>query len=344
MELNLKKFKGVNLRRQEVVAMEPLQEGERLPLVIRPLAEDVDIARWVRDHREPIERHLLTHGALLFRGFGIDSPGEFERFAREICPVLFNENGEHPRESVSGNVYTPVFYPAEQKLLWHNENSFNHAWPSKIMFCCAQPAQEGGATPLVDSRRVYELLSPEIRSVFEDKQIMYMRNYEPGLGLGWQTVFQTDDRDEVERQSAESRVEIEWKPDGSLRTRCIRPAVVRHPASGEMSWFNQAQHWHVSCLDPETRASLQALFSDKELPRNCYYGDGSPISDKVMSAVLGVYASLEVSFPWQRGDILVVENVLTAHARQPFTGVRKILVAMGDMATFDEVAANGSRV
>src|SRR5436305_7102958 len=136
MELNLKKFKGVNLRRQEVVAMEPLQEGERLPLLIRPVAEDVDIARWTRDHRKLIERHLLDHGALLFRGFGIDSPDEFERFAREICPVLFNENGEHPRESVSGNVYTPVFYPADQQLLWHNENSFNHRWPSKIMFCC----------------------------------------------------------------------------------------------------------------------------------------------------------------------------------------------------------------
>jgi alpha-ketoglutarate-dependent taurine dioxygenase len=134
-------------------------------------------------------------------------------------------------------------------------------------------------------------------------------------------------------------MDFEWKDNNSLRTSCMRPAAIRHPATGEMSWFNQAQHWHVSCLDPATRQSMLALFSERDLPRNCYYGDGSPIEDAVMMEILDVYRSLEVSFPWAQGDILMLDNLLAAHARNQFAGERKLLVVMGDMLSYAEVAA-----
>jgi alpha-ketoglutarate-dependent taurine dioxygenase len=129
----------------------------------------------------------------------------------------------------------------------------------------------------------------------------------------------------------------EWKDGDRLSTRCVRPAVIRHPATGESSWFNQAQHWHPACLDRETRRSLFSLFAEDELPRNCLYGDGTRIEDSVMDEICGTYANLEVRFPWREKDILVLDNMLTAHARNPFEGKRVLLVAMGDMKTYDEV-------
>jgi len=140
----------------------------------------------------------LKHGAILFRGFKIHSPTEFERFASTICSDLFSENGEHPREEVSRNVYTPVFYPPDKKLLWHNENSFNDCWPMKIWFFCARPAEQGGETPIADSRKVFQHINARIREQFMQKNVMYVRNYGEGLGLNWQTVFRTTKKQEVE--------------------------------------------------------------------------------------------------------------------------------------------------
>jgi len=341
-ELSFKSFKSVqpkavSIGQQEVVRRGYLAPDQKLPLVISPAVPDADLAEWAADHQAEIQADLLAHGAILFRGFGIDTPEVLEGFASKLCAELFNENGEHPRESVTGNVYTPVFYPQDQRLLWHNENSFNWSWPRKIFFACAQPAAEGGETPLVDSRRVYDEIPEEIRAAFEDKGVLYQRTYAEGLGLPWQTVFQTEDVAEVEREAQETRVELSWRSGDRLRTRGARPAVIPHPVTGEKTWFNQGQHWHVACLDPETSESMRALFSDDELPRHLFFGDGSPIPDEWMAAILDVYARLEVVFPWQKGDVVLLDNVLVAHGRNPFRAPRKILVAMGEMTSYDDV-------
>ncbi|HEX2253340.1 MAG TPA: TauD/TfdA family dioxygenase [Thermoanaerobaculia bacterium] len=312
--------------------------------MIEPAAAGVDLVDWARGQRDELRSDLVKYGAILFRGFGVTDAEVFEALAVTLCDELFNENGEHPRETVDGNVYTPTFYPADHKLLWHNENSFNHRWPTKILFCCLTPPEQGGETPLVDSRRVLAELDPEVRERFVARGVTYMRNYHPGLGLSWQEVFQTSDRREVERRCREDRIEADWVEETRLRTRARRPAVVAHPVTGELTWFNQAQHWHVSCLDAQSRESMESLFSEDELPRNCYYGDDSTIADEDMQHVLDVYDRLEISFPWQRGDVILVDNVLVAHARNPYQGKRKLLVSLGDMGSYDEqpaVAAGG---
>ena len=108
--------------------------------------------------------------------------------------------------------------------------------------------------------------------------------------------------------------------------------------TGEYSWINQAQHWHLACLDPATQDSLRAVFAEEDLPRTCYYGDGSAIPDSDMQAVCQVYRDAEISFPWQAGDILMVDNILTAHGRNPFSGQRKLLVAMGELRSYADVS------
>jgi alpha-ketoglutarate-dependent taurine dioxygenase len=345
-QTKLSNFKAGAIKRKLIVVTEAemltqrtLQEGSRLPLVVEPRNAGFDLLEWSGVNSETVEGWLRTHGAILFRGFDMDNPLRFEQFAQNLCKgSLFQENGEHPRQNVTGKVYTPVFYPSDRFLLWHNENSFNHQWPLKIWFGCACPADRGGETPVVDSRLVYQNIPSEIRERFERLGVMYMRNYGDGLGLNWQTVFQTNSREEVEEQCRVSGVRFEWKSGGRLRTKCVRPGVIRHPHTDEMSWFNQAQHWHVSLLDQQTRTIIESVFDEDDWPRHCYYGDGSPIHDTEMSAILEVYERLEQVFEWQRGDVMLMDNILAAHARRPYEGERHLYVAMGEMGTYEDLA------
>ncbi|MBE9065563.1 TauD/TfdA family dioxygenase [Leptolyngbya cf. ectocarpi LEGE 11479] len=320
----------------EKVKLGYLQVDQQPPLVIEPTSDDLDLVSWANDNQGLIESQLDTYGALLFRGFKLPSPTTMlEQFALTNCSDLFDDNGEHPREALGSKVYTPVFYPNDKKIFWHNENSFNRRSPMRIWFCCLQPSEQGGETPIVDSREVYNLIDPEIRSEFEQKQIKYIRNYNPQLGLSWQKIFQTTDKKEVEEKCKDNLMSFEWKEGDRLQTTCIRPSVVKHPRTGEKSWFNQAQHWHLYFLDPITREVFSSSFSEDELPRNCCYGDGSPIPDAVMEAVEKVYQKLEISFSWQKEDILMLDNILMAHARNPFVGERKLLVTMGKTFQYD---------
>jgi hypothetical protein len=340
----IKRFKGakpqpVQLREETWVESGTLREGQMLPRLLRARRPDVDLVEWAGMNRPMLERELLKHGALLFRGFDMSNAVTFERFALVFCPQLYGENGEHVQapESESGALYTPVFYAPEKKLLWHNENSFNANWPRKIMFHCARVAQEGGETPLADSREVYQRIDESIRQKFVEKQIMYIRSYGDGLGLSWQQVFRTQKPEEVEEVCRRGGIQWLWKEGGGLKTWQIRPGVLKHPETGDWVWWNQATHWHPACLDKEVRKSLEALYKEEDLPRNCCYGDGSKIEDDEMREICRVYEEVEESFAWEVGDIMLVDNILAAHARNPYRGERKLYVAMGGMMSLEQV-------
>ena len=130
-----------------------------------------------------------------------------------------------------------------------------------------------------------------------------------------------------------ARVECIWKENGNLQTRQVRPAVRQHSKTGEWVWFNHIAFWHVSSLDPEVRKMFLSEFSLDDLAYNTYYGDGSSIDDEVVEEIREAYRQETVAFPWQDGDVLMMDNMLVAHGRHPFTGPRKILVAMGEAGT-----------
>ncbi|MFE9426975.1 amino acid adenylation domain-containing protein [Kitasatospora sp. NPDC006697] len=323
----------ITLTTEDAVARETLPDGSALPVVLRARQADADPVAWAAAHRAELEADLDRAGALLFRGFDITGPEALERLAKVFVGELYGDNGEHPRAAVGNHVYTPVFFPPEEKLLWHNENSFNADGPLRILFCCARPADQGGQTPVVDSRAVHRRLDPALREEFTAKGVRYERTYGGGLGLDWRAVFRTDSRAEVEARCRAEGLEASWQGE-LLRTTAVRPAVLRHPRTGETVWFNQAQHWHPACLSPAVRASLLAAVGPDGLPRGCSFGDGTAIPDEAMAAICAVYQELEVAFDWQRGDVLLLDNILVAHARNPFQGERELLVAMGGMVRF----------
>ena len=327
------KPKAVILPQRQLIKTNFLQPGQSLPLVIEPDSDEIDLADWAASNREFIETQLLKQGAILFRGFNTNSVPEFEKVANAICPNLFGEYGDLPREGVSGKVYGSTPYPADQAILFHNESSHLHRWPLKIWFFCVQPAQQGGETPILDCRKVYEILNPELRERFEHKQLMYVRNYIEGLDVGWQDFFHTTNKVDVEAYCHQAGIKFEWLENNGLKTCKICPAVAKHPKTGNLVFFNQLQLHHVSCLDPGVRQSLLSVFGEDKLPRNVYYGDGTPIEDSVMEEIGAVYRESEISFSWQQGDILMLDNMLTAHGRNAYVGSRKIVVAMGELMT-----------
>jgi amino acid adenylation domain-containing protein len=323
--------KAVSLSAEQLVKTDYLTAGEKFPLVIQPNSAEIDIISWSKNNCEYLETELFKHGAILFRGFDVKSVSEFENFAQAICPNLFAEYGDLPRTGEGGKVYGSTPYPADKAILFHNESSHLHCFPLKIWFYCVQPAQEGGETPIVDCRKAYQLLSPELRAKLATKQLMYTRNYAEGLDVSWQNFFQTTDKKEVENYCRQAKIDFEWYDDNGLITRQIRPALAVHPQTKEAVFFNQIQLHHISYLDTDVRESLLSIFGESKLPRNVYFGDGSPITSAEIAEINAVYQQAQTSFPWQKGDIIMLDNMLAAHARNPFVGERKIVVAMAEM-------------
>jgi alpha-ketoglutarate-dependent taurine dioxygenase len=325
------KPKTVKLSQTRLVKESRVRPDLSLPVVFQPEYEGVDLVSWTAQNREKIDDRLRQYGALLFRRFDTNSLASFQQFTTTIAPSLMSY-GERssPRHVLSGNIYTSTDHPADQHILLHNEQSYTLNWPMKIWFFCVQPAQEGGRTPIADSRRIYSRLPAPIVEKFAQKQVMYVRNYGDGLGLAWQVAFQTDDKRIVEEHCRREAIEFEWKDGDRLRTKQIRPAVRTHPRTRETIWFNHAVFFNIHSLDKAARDSLRAGIDDFDLPFNTFYGDGSPIEPAVVEQIYEVYRQEQVAFDWQAGDILMLDNMLVAHGREPFVAPREIAVAMAE--------------
>lgn len=308
-----------------------LSDTAQIPLVIQPATGPTDLIAWGQRHAAALQALLPVHGALLLRGFAVGGPEVFEQFADVVSPQLlqYNERSS-PRTQVGANIYTSTEYPASETIFLHNENSYQSTWPLKIFFYCAVAAKSGGETPIADCRRVYDKIRPEVRAAFAEKQVMYVRNFGDGFGLAWQNVFQTDDKSRVDAYCRSAGITPEWKDGDKLRTRQVRPAIARHPHTGALTWFNHATFFHITTLDPIIQRVLRKNFPEQDLPSNSYYGDGTPIEPEVMEHLREVYQSEQVSFTWQEGDVLALDNMLVAHGRSPFVGPRRVLVAMSE--------------
>jgi alpha-ketoglutarate-dependent taurine dioxygenase len=336
--LNVKARKAFDLSGSELVKTSHFASGPGLPLVVEPAIPDVNLVQWAHESRPWIEERLLEHGAILFRNFDNRSIADFESFTGVICPDLFSGYGDLPREQESQNLYESTPYPADQTIHFHNEASHTDRWPMKQLFLSVTVAARGGETPIVDCRKIYSALDPSLVRKFSAQGLRYVRNFVEGFDVSWQEFFRTDDQNQVARYCEKFSIDLQWRRDGGLRVSQICPAVVRHPKTGEMIFFNQLQLHHPRLLPPGVRESLAAVFSAEDFPRSVCFGDGSPIEDATVEAVLQAYADNAVSFAWEEGDILLVDNMLTAHSRNPYQGQRKIVVAMGEMLRRNDLA------
>ena len=287
-----------------------------------------------------IEAELLDRGALLLRGFPLETAADFKRVCRVLGPELrAYVGGDSPRQAVLDGVYTSTEFPARLQIELHNELSYAGWWPSRIYFFCRVAPAEGGQTQIADSREILRRLDPAVSRRFAERQVRYFQNLRdeglPGEGKSWQATFETGERAAVEAYCREADMEWRWTERG-LSTSVVRPGVLRHPVTGEEVWFNQADQWHAALAGVKHQEAPPGPLSAAEpsperlleLPCHATFGDGGAIDPADLMAVRRVYAETEVLFSWRRGDLLLLDNVLTAHGRKPFKGAREILAAM----------------
>ena len=292
-----------------------------------------DVAADVVYAMKPRIRELLDrHGAVLLRGFSIAGVEGFEKVVRNFSgpPLKYSERSS-PRSAIKGEVYTSTDYPPDQEISLHNENSYRLHWPRTLYFYCIEPPETRGATPLSDIRRVHALTDPAVREEFSRRRWMVVHNYHEALGMSWQYVFDTQDRQAVEEYCRANGITAEWRANGALRTAAVRDAIHAYPGTGEPVWFNHTTFFHASSLPPDMRAGMLELFNEDELPSNTYYGDHGVIPDDVVAHLRECYRAAATRFDWVRDDVLIIDNMLVAHGREAFTGPRKIAVAMSEL-------------
>lgn len=288
---------------------------------------------WLHQQSDWISAELCEHGALLFRGLPLYCADDFHAVAQGLLGNLLPYvEGQSPRTKVGDNIYTSTEYPSQYSITLHNELSYVKSPPQRIIFFCLSEPTTGGETPIVDGRRAYAAMPESLRVKFESLGVLYVKNMHGdsrGFGKSWMGHFETEDRAEVEAYLRASDISFEWQANGTLRTMVRRPGTMRHPITGDMVWFNQAHLWHVSNFDPRHREQLLRLHGEANLPTHAYFGDGSPIDTNDLDVVRKVLWDCAVSTPWRQSDLLLADNILAMHGRNPYTGPRKILVAMG---------------
>lgn len=283
------------------------------------------------DADDDLDAALRRDGAVVVRGLGIERPADVGRVARSLARRLMTEReGFAPRDVYDDQVYSSSKWPANQPMCMHHELSYAAEAPSLLVFGCLAAPDTGGETAVADGQAVLRALPDDLVARFAREGWRLVRNYHDSVGVGWAEAFGTSDRAEVERYCADNAIDVEWRTDNGLRTSQVRPAVVTHPVTGERCWFNQIAFLNELTMDPDVREYLSLVLGPDGLPFTTRYANGDPIDADVIDTINAVYHEHTRSRPWQRGEVLLVDNIRTAHSREPYQGPREIAVAMGD--------------
>ncbi|MER5467004.1 TauD/TfdA family dioxygenase [Streptomyces sp. NPDC002668] len=305
-----------------------LQPGK--PPMLRVEAT-VDAASWAAEQREALRAVVAEHGSVLVRGLGLCDVAGVGAVLRGLATVpVVEREAFAPRESFGEGVYSSSKWPPNQPMCMHHELSYRLEFPGLMLFACLTAPAEGGATGVADSPAVLDALPTELTERFEREGWLLTRSYNDEIGASLAEAFGTDDRGAVESYCRAQAIEFAWQPDGGLRTRQRRSAVVRHPVTGRRCWFNQIAFLNEWTLAPEVREYLVEEYGPEGLPFNTRFGGGDPIGEDVVELLNKLYQDNTAREPWQAGDLMLVDNVRTAHSREPFGGPREVLVAMAD--------------
>lgn len=326
-----KKPSKVKVDSSDLVDMKPFFPDHELPLVVTPKGESLHLVGWLEENRQLIEEKLMIHGGVLFRGFDIHRDQDLANFIEHQPYELMSYfEGSTPRKQLGKKIYTSTLFPQNETIALHNEYSSSMRFPLKVWFSClVPPEKDTGQTPICSARKMVQRINPDVMDEFRAKGWSLMRNFRYNLGLTWQRAYAIDDKAELERYLKENLIDHEWIDEDHLRTFQVRSAIITHPVTQDECWFNHMAFWHAANIRDGVREELISQLGREGLPYHTFFGDGTPIPDDVARHIADCYLQEKLLFNWQQGDILLADNVLISHGRQPFSSERKILVAMG---------------
>ncbi|MBS0653592.1 MAG: TauD/TfdA family dioxygenase [Verrucomicrobia bacterium] len=321
---------------------------EQLPLVIKPKKKGIkkqDFWELLKSDGDQLRKQLLTYGGLLFRDFPIENEDDFSSVIDHLHLGKYINyiGGDSPRDKIKGGVYTSTEAPPSIKIPLHNELSFVKNHPKHIYFYCHIAPEQGGETIVGDARKVLKAVDPDVRKRFSEKGLKYVSCYYRDSALmnmlnrfqrshrSWLDVFEVNDKNEVERLCRENEFAYQWNQHDWLKISQTRPATMKHPETGEEVWFNQV---HLYDFNPRLLgmwryvAAKMFYCRDHMKLHEVFFSDHSQIPRKDLYHVLDVLDANTIYFPWQKGDVLVLDNVLAMHGRAVFNGKRRILTAM----------------
>ena len=309
--------------------------GEVFPLALRcmtPGAGLDEVTAWAASRRGELIDKASRHGAVLFRGFGLATAQDFDRFiaAFELENFPYKESLSNAvRVNRTERVFTANEAPPNVTIFLHHEMAQTPIYPSRLFFFCEQAAATGGATPVCRSDVLWERLSaqrPDFARDCQNKGLKY-NNVMPdendaasGMGRSWRSTLRADDRAAAERRLKEIGYSWKWLDDGSLRaTTPVLPAV-RRLSNGRTSFFNQliaaANGWRDTRNDPSKAIT---------------FGDDTPLDREAVAVAVKLGEELSFDVPWENGDAILVDNYVTMHGRRTFTGTRKVLASLTAM-------------
>ncbi|MEV0136164.1 MFS transporter [Dactylosporangium sp. NPDC050688] len=290
-----------------------------------------DVAAWATAHRTELDAALRSHGAVHLSGLPVRTPADLAalRDALGRAPVRPVEPFAD-RTDLGHDVWSAPEWGADREQCLHHDESYSLTVPGLLLFACLAPARTGGELLLGDTRAALAALPPDLAARFRAQGWRFERTFRPGFGPRPATAFGTDDVAAIERACAQRLVSVEDQRDGVLRLSRLRSALVTHPVTGEECWFNDVGFFSAWTLDPAERALLHSSFGERGLPFDARFGDGQPIGEADHRAIVAAYEAVQVRLPWRAGDVVLVDNLLTAHGREPFTGTWDVAVAAAD--------------
>ena len=296
-------------------------------------SDDTDIKHLIKEQFGDVKNILDRQGAILFKDYNVFDQSRLSEFIDSLPGEPLNYiDGNSPRSQLESHVYTSTEHPSDVFISLHSELSYAKTWPSHLFFCCEIAPEKDGNTLIADNREIIKALPADIVEMFQTKGVIYHRNLHGGFGSGpsWQNTFETEDKSVVEKHCQASDTQFRWTDSGSLILSQKRLGTIDHPITGETCWFNQADQFHPSTNPPEVYEALVELYGEtpEEFPQNATFGDGSEIPLDILDEIRATTEKVTVIFPWEKGDLLALDNVLFSHGRNTFSGPRKILVAM----------------
>lgn len=118
-------------------------------------------------------------------------------------------------------------------------------------------------------------------------------------------------------RAAKLGMKLEWLEDGVKSIMGPIPAVKYDSTRQRKIWFNSMVAAYTGWKDARNDPLKAVTF-----------GDGNPLPADVIYDCLKILEEESVAIPWQKGDVLLLDNLAVLHSRKSFSLPRRVLASL----------------